>query len=273
MSAHRLALRLAAIEALCPFATAALGPWPTLAQNRVFDSQQEPLSSLDPNDAKPICIVYTESDEGNPLGTAKFPIEDYVVKLTIECLIAARGTLQITHADGSIETIGTLTSPITDGAQEAALDWLEATVVRALSTTQDLISNRVWQAVVVEMHNINSVPLKGSDHTVRLLGRSVTMTCRVRPTVWPDLVVNATGTPVAATGFARLPDPLSLVAAMLDPASPGGLICASLAAAAPAAGAMIPMGGINVYGLLLNPPVPPQLPVTPLNANLTVMVP
>ena len=273
MSLHRLALRLAAIEALCPYALMATGPWPTIAQHRVFDSRQEPIEALDPNEARPILIVYTESDESNPFGNAKYPPDEHVVKLTVECLIASRGTMEIANADGTTSILGTLTSPISDGTQEAVLDMLEALVRRALSSTQDHGINGLWLTIATEIHNINSLPLRSANHTVRLLGRSVTFTCKCLPDIWPDRLFNATAAAATPLGLARLPSPLSLVAAAMDPASPAGLICAEIAAAMPNGEAMLPMQGVNIFAQILNSPAVLIQPVTTLSANLAAQSP
>ena len=44
MSLSRLALRLAAVEALCPSSLAETGPYPTWAGNEVFDSRITPIA-------------------------------------------------------------------------------------------------------------------------------------------------------------------------------------------------------------------------------------
>ena len=67
MALARLALRLAAIEALLPSAVAATGPYPTVAGAQVYDSRLDPIADPDAWEAfltevegNPIVIVYTE---------------------------------------------------------------------------------------------------------------------------------------------------------------------------------------------------------------------
>src|SRR5579863_5703320 len=125
MSLSRLALRLAAFEALCPSKLAATGPWPTIAGNRVYDSRIDLLQGDQqlPEDLenKPVAIVYTERDDTHPYGEIKYPAQERFCHLTIEIMIAASGILLVEAADGSVSQVGTVVAPPTDRQHEALL--------------------------------------------------------------------------------------------------------------------------------------------------------
>ena len=103
MSLARLALRLAAVEALCPAAALAAspaGPFPTVAGDRVYDSRIDLIAAAEGTDDlaaalaeienKPILVVYTEEQGTTPYGEVKYPAGEEIVTLVIEAMIASR---------------------------------------------------------------------------------------------------------------------------------------------------------------------------------------
>lgn len=63
MSLSRTALRMATIAALT---NGGVPPWPTMAQNRLFDSREDPLQYSDRKDLLPLISVFTDEDKGDP---------------------------------------------------------------------------------------------------------------------------------------------------------------------------------------------------------------
>ncbi len=196
---NRIALRFAAVEALCPQAMAATGPWPTIAGNRVFDSRQDPVDLLDADEQRPIVMVYTEEHEGTAFGRAsRFGFDEQVVSLVFELMIATRGQMPVKRPDGTEEIIGTVDVPVSDWRHEMLLDMLEALVVRAMTSNSP--ASEAFRKVAVEIRQMASVPLRSEEKTVRLAARTLTLQVQVRADEWP--------LDPAASGTGLLPSPL-----------------------------------------------------------------
>lgn len=228
MSLARLALRLAAVEALNPYATIATGPWPTIAGPRVFDSRIDLLSESELADIEgsPIVIVYTEKDDSRPYEGSRLPQYEQVCELAVELMIAAAGTVQVEQADGSLKTVGALTTPITNRQHEALLDVLEALVKRVLDpNSQAPSAATLFKAVAMEIRHIESVPQRADDRVTRLAGRTLCFMVKVKTDAWP---VSTMVSP-APTGFGLFPKPLQDVANLLPPGSSGYAVCTEMA--------------------------------------------
>src|SRR4051812_14085280 len=117
MSIAQLVLRRAAIEAMCPFATAAAGPWPTLAEGRVFDSRIDAIDSLWGEEAKITTVIYCEdaaAEAGSQTsGAPYFPKVD----LVFEIGAVVRKVLDEEHGGGFA-----LGAPESEPELEAAID-------------------------------------------------------------------------------------------------------------------------------------------------------
>src|SRR4051812_48348079 len=141
MPLSRLALRLAAYEALNPFASIKSGPWPTIAGANVYDSRLDPGLTVDDPDAwdsfvtsiegRPIVIVYTEEHDTSPT-SGEYPADRHIADLVVELMIATRGTVEIPRADGSPIEVGSVEMALTDRQREALLDFLEGQVRKLL---------------------------------------------------------------------------------------------------------------------------------------------
>jgi hypothetical protein len=229
----RLALRLAAVEALSPYAALATGAFPTIAGARVFDSRQDPVDVLDEIDGKPILVVYTEQGIGMPYphGRHMAGSQQYTIDLTIEAMIAAKGVVEVIGEDGQTLELGTLETPIMEREHEALLDLLEAGVMRRLATSTDVGDPAVqlFRGVGWELRHAETVPLRDATRTVRIAARTILLRYQIPADGWPTPALDY----VPATGLARLPDPLRKVALALDPASSGAALCAKLAAMIP----------------------------------------
>ena len=242
MSLARLALRAAAIEALCPWSAIQGGPSPTIAGPRVYDSRQQPIDGLSELETKPILIVYTEDDTSTPYEGGRKNSDEQIVQLVVEVMIAARGAVEVDNPDGTKGTIGTLVSPISDPQQEALLDLLEAAARRLLDTRNQAPSSAALLAVAMEIRHIESQPQRADDKATRLAARTLKIQFKIKPDVWPKAPV----LPVPI-GLDALPEPLRSVAQVFDPASDGGILCASIAQMVPGAPpAPTPLEGIGI---------------------------
>ena len=249
MSLSRLALRFAAVEALCPYAAQASGAWPTLAGREVSDTPIDPIEAVDAYDAlmdriegKPVVSVYTEEFWAEPFQPARFPPEEAVVTLVFEMMIATRGALVVVGADGQSSTFGTVEAAVTDRQREALLDVLESQVGWVLASGP---TGKLFRAVMMEVRHVHSSPQRGDDKTLRLAARTLKLTCKVKNERWPL----ATG-----QGLDLLPEPLRTVGRALDPASSGGALCLALAALVPKPGAPgTPFTGVDIAAVFAAP--------------------
>ncbi len=251
---HRLALRLAAIEALCPFASIGSGPYPTIAGDRVFDSRQDAIDTLAEDEARPILVVYTECQEDHRFGSGSRDLDESIIDLTIEAVMAVKGSVDIEQADGSVETIGTVGAPFTDPRHEAYLDLLEAGVRYALSRQNITPEGLVFNGLAMELRSGRSDPQRSPDKTVKLALRTIELKIKTKTTEWP-----AAATP-AASGLDALPQPLRDVAQGLPAGSPGRMLCEELAGFMPNTPALpATLDGITIYagmGRLPDPGTP-----------------
>ena len=254
MSLSRLALRLAAYEALCPYASVAAsppGPWPTLAGAEVFDSRVDPVASEDAWNAflkaienQPLIILYTEEQETSPV-EGDYPADKEIVELVAELMIAATGPLAVEQPGGGTTTIGALGAPLTDRQHEATLDLLEAQVRYVLDPQGYAATAATYRKVARELHHVHSVPQRDADKAARIAARTLKFRLRVAATAWP---LQPSAPP--ASGLALLPQPLQGVAQALDPASSGALLCAELAGLVAQPAALTPLSDIRVLANL-----------------------
>lgn len=235
MSLARLALRLAAFEALCPSLAASAGPWPTLAGNLVYDSRIDLIEgdekALAELEGRPLAVVYTEKDDLTPYGEGvKYPAQEQVVHLTVEIMIAAAATVEFVNASGEATSVGAVSAPITDRQHEATLDVLEAQIRRVLGKRayEDAPpSSALFNRVAMEVRHIESVPQRTVDRATRIAARTVTFLVKIKTERWPLNLADGEGAP---TGFALLPEPLATVANGLDQASTGYALCQQIVA-------------------------------------------
>jgi hypothetical protein len=229
MSLSRLALRLAAIEALCPSRLASSGPWPTIAGGLVFDSRIDLMEGDErlagDIEGRPVAIVYTERDDTAPYGEIRYPAQERVCHLIVEILIAAKGVIEVEGADGATATVGTIGVGATDREREGLLDLLEAQVLRLLGkwSRQDMpASAALYNEIMMEVRRIESVPERSADRSIRYAARTICLHVKMKAEYWPlDLQPGQS----APTGLDLLPAPLSTIAKGLDPTSTGYALC------------------------------------------------
>ena len=272
MSLSRLALRLAAIEALAPSATASAGPWPTLAGRNVFEERidliaqaetaEDLAGALAELENKPVIVVYTEDHHALPYGAAKYPPDENVVTLAIEISLGATGMVPIFDAEGRAVEFGALDAPVTDRQQAAILDMLEDQVRRLFDSRQAMPSAALFCSIAQEIRSIHSDPQRAGDRTLRLALRTIKFHCKVAGVAWP-----APGA-APAIGLAALPEPLRTVALALPAGSDSRALCESLAPMiAPAAGLADPLAGVSVIMGV------GRLPSSSANADAVISIP
>ena len=243
MSLSRLALRLAAVEALRPYPAIASGAWPTLAGREVSDTPIDPIEAVEDYNAlmeqiegKPVVSVYTEEFSAEPYQPAAFPPEQAIVTLVFEMMIATRGALVVQGADpNDVRTFGTVEAAITDRQREGLLDLLESQIGWVLAKGP---TGALFRSIMMGVHRVHSVPQRGDDKTLRLAARTLKLTVKVKNERWP---------PAMGQGLDLLPEPLRTVGRALDPASSGGALCLALADVVPRPGTLgTPFTGIDI---------------------------
>ncbi|SHO65819.1 hypothetical protein SAMN02745172_02466 [Pseudoxanthobacter soli DSM 19599] len=245
MSLHRLALRLAAVEALRGV---------TIAGRLVYDSRQAALDELGTRpEPRPVLVVYTEDERVEPEGQARHPATVPVISLVVEAMIAARGQVMVQAPDGSTETVGALDVALTDKRHEALLDLLDAQVRRALDPRSYTDAGAPYRRVAMETRAIESVPLRDADGEVRLALRTIALTIRTHATAWP--APDFAGP--AAEGLDRLPEPLRGVALALPPNSEAGTLCALIAGLVAPSPTLTPIEQMAGF-VSLDPAAPPD---------------
>ena len=121
MSLNRLCLRLAAIVALT---NNGQSPWPTAAEDRVFDGRIEPIESMVSQDTPfPVILVETPVHE-NGLAGQKIDGKHFV-DLVFDIGLGLR-------SEGE-DSAFTIALPQTDSELDTALDLIETQVHRALA--------------------------------------------------------------------------------------------------------------------------------------------
>lgn len=221
-----LALRLAAVEALCPSALIATGPMPTLAGNLVYDSRidliagaaspEEITAALERLENRPLVVLYTEEVKWSAYSSGGHA-DMMTVDLVAEVMLAATGVIVQQGADGSVEQIGTLEAPATDRAREADIDMLAWQVESLLDIRLMLPSQHLLPLVQMKRIDGDSVPQRAADRSIRLGARTLRFRVQVKKERWP-------------TAAGLLPEPLASVAAALPAGSSGRQICDRLAA-------------------------------------------
>lgn len=175
MSLERTALRIATVMALCNGHAA---PWPTMAQNRVFDSKQDQITGLNPGDLVPIIIVSTDDDKGDEIsgnnGGPPFVQHCHLV-FDISIGVAVKYT-----PDGAEDPVIDLIPPQSEPELEAAIDLLEAQVKRVFRATS-LVGT--WgsqlQKTFLKVGDWQSHRFYERETNIRLVARQVRATVKL----------------------------------------------------------------------------------------------
>lgn len=213
----RLALRLCAMEALCPTAALPAGVFPTIAGKLVYDTRITPLDDI--NNTNPVIVLFTELDNRDPSQKAGGPPFKRLVDFVIEISVVASGP------DPADPTNYVVVCPASDGEHEASLDVLEAQVAFQLFySPQGLLFRKLTANRVTDFE---SLPVRSSEEGARIAMRQL----RMKITFDDDVYVAAPT--VAAVGLDRLSQPLRDVITALAGTAYGVDIATGLAAVAP----------------------------------------
>lgn len=207
MSLAALALRLAAVEALCPTAALAadpIGPFPTVAGARVGDTYGRPIDRMGEAGRLPLISVFTEDANGRPRGDgdAASPYFE-TTTLVVE--------IEVNELDGS----DTDMVPATSADAEALLDLMAAQVYRALAFGPTGVLFRQVRRQIV---SIRRTPLRDPIDGIRFARKTLAIEVAHDGDDWSDVLA----------GTATLPQPLATVAAGLPAGSYGTGIIAAL---------------------------------------------
>ncbi len=207
----RLALRLATVEALKPYAAVmADAGYPTLAGINIRDSLIDPAEAKEIVETLPFCAVFTDDADGAAIGSAEDMADGTVetVTLGIEIMLPVRETA----------TESATVAP-TDARAEALLDLLETQISRTLQRAR---MDGPLRHVLLAFTARSSRPWRDPDSGMKLTARRIEMTARIR---------SEGDMPEAGTGLDRLPSPLREVARALPVGSTGAATATAVAAA------------------------------------------
>lgn len=212
-----LALRLAAVEALCPTG-ALLGEvgavFPTIAGARVADSRMLPRDDRDPVTALPFIAVYVEEVQGRHDGEAA-PTLPFLG--TFALVVEMEVRVQDAAPDGAGGGLDEIV-PETDPAAEAMLDLMGAQVIFALEV-DTRPGGELFRKLRQEVRSVETLPMRVADLGIRLARRTLRITVGMYGDDWSGFVAGG------------LPEPLATLAAGLPAESYGAAIIATVRAA------------------------------------------
>ncbi len=209
MSFERTALRMAATMAL---ANGFQAPWPTIAQNRVFDSRQDPIEGLKAGQTVPILVIYTDEDDGKMLTDNNGgPPFLHHCHLVIELSMAA-----VVQSDGDQAALG-LVLPETAPELDAALDAFEVQVKRVFR--DQLGTWGVWLGkTLLRIESWRSMRYIDREANLRLAARQITAVVKLPAEEGPRLAIQSGPAPAPAP---FIPAPLGpLLTAIIDSEGP-----------------------------------------------------
>lgn len=248
MSLARLALRLAAVESLSPYAVIGTGPWPTAAGAHVYNSRIDPIEAAKSQEEyetallalenKPVITVFTEDDHNEPYGSAKQFADEQICTLIVEIMIPQIGQIEVKNAEGEVSQVGVLEAGATDSEREIILDTIDSQVRRVLDIRQNIDS--LLRHVAMELRSIHDDPQRDAHRGARFALRTVKFHFKLMKETW-----GAFGT-TPAEGIAGLPVPLGTLAACLPAGSSALAACETVATLLAPPPAAPPLVGIAV---------------------------
>lgn len=204
MSLSRLALRLAAVEALAPPSEFGrdMPEWPTMvAGDRIFDSQIGTEPTTEAARRSPMISVYTDDSKVDPSGEEFAFFEDGIERCTLAFEIIVPGVVVL--EDG----YEVLVPVETDALAEAMVDAIGAQVASVMQAAR---MTGPLRHVLVSVEKVESRPWRDADSDVRLSARRDEFEVTLRRSA--DFAPGQ-------SGLDRLPEPLRSVA--MDLASGG----------------------------------------------------
>lgn len=211
MSLSRLALRLAVMETLAPYAqhTASAPIWPTQAMGNVYDSRIGVQPATEAAARAPAIAVFTDDAKIEALGSAQdvtMPGDAIeTVNLAFEITVPQNVLIDgVAHLAIAAET---------DSLAEAMLDLTEQQIRAAIAQGR---MAQPLSLVLVTINKIESRPWHDADTDQRLSARRLEMECRVRrsddllPAVAAILPTGSYGADVCTTILAVMREPAAL---------------------------------------------------------------
>lgn len=175
MSLERAALRMATVMAL---SNGFAPPWPTMAQNRVFDSRQDQIQGLEIGQIVPMIVAYTDDDVGHAIANNHDgPPFDHETHLILEITLGQAAEYK---ADDASDPVLVLIPPQSDSELEAAIDALEAQVMRVF---RDRMLSGPWgkhlDSVINRIKSWDSKRFVDHETSIRLVSRQITVSVRL----------------------------------------------------------------------------------------------
>jgi hypothetical protein len=279
MSLARMALRLAAAEALAPYAALATQAWPTIAGKNVYDSRLDPIVNADEAaaffdqlDNAPVVVLYTEDHATDPPDGPPTPPQWELVDLVAELIIASVDETEVTGPDGQVELRTAINVASLDAVNEALIDTLDGQIRRQFDPRNVTQSNDLMRRVVIELREIKSFPDRSPDRATKVARRTTRFHFRIRQDEWPPFAA-----PVTPIGLAALPRPLRSVAEGLDRASSGHQLAQKVAEMISQGPVAEPLQSVGIAGQLFPsaadaaaapPPIPGELADDALQTNI-----
>ncbi|ADJ23037.1 hypothetical protein Hden_1225 [Hyphomicrobium denitrificans ATCC 51888] len=201
MSLERAALRLATVMALTNGYAA---PWPTMAQNRVFDSRQDQIQGIEVGQVVPMVIVYTDDDIGHAISNNQDgPPFDHETHLILEITL---GQATEYKADDESDPVLVLIPPQSEPELEASIDAFEAQIYRVFRDKAGPWGAQL-DAVINRIKSWESKRFVDHETSIRLVSRQITLAVRL---VQPE-------DPRIGSGDPYIPEPYnSLLQAIID---------------------------------------------------------
>ena len=178
------ALRLAAIEALCPYSavsgddgvTGAVR-YPTLARNRVYDTRAPGLQDLDRGEPYTPCLSLYSAEAGQQLRGPATDAED----IEADCVLDLVAELSTADSDGAEETVGVMA----DDDPEARLV-LEALVSQCLYVLHQSEAGGLFRRLRARLIKAESVGFAVPQYGLRFQRITTRLHYEIRPDRYPE---------------------------------------------------------------------------------------
>ncbi|NRA89282.1 MAG: hypothetical protein HRU28_18275 [Rhizobiales bacterium] len=181
MSFNRLYVR-SCLVAL--FSNGGEAPYPTLAQNRVFDSKIDSYDYFTTDVPSPAITVYTDGDRGfnyNQNDDNDRVIEiviEFGVSVLVEEQVVVNATEAATGDNTETETHSYVGTPVTDAELEAKLDFLEQQIKNCFLNPNNLYS-QIWTKFVIEMTEWSSQRVATIETGTKLAARQIQVMVKI----------------------------------------------------------------------------------------------
>jgi len=161
----QLVLRRAALAAICPPAPVG-GVWPTLAQDRVFDSRLDGYDKFSSEEPRIAIVIYTEEMRSQPGSTINGQPHTPTVQLIVQ--VTAR---QLVDVDNDLS----LDMPSSDPLLEAAIDTTCSQILHRLMVKPRAAFYLARSRVVDQ----SSEPYRESEGGSPIAARAIILSCQM----------------------------------------------------------------------------------------------